>query len=89
MRPDDLDPYWTVYQVEPPEPSGEIIADFNQAVVLNEARWLADNVPPNGVAELLTVWTVKDPSRLGSTIPYVGHPDTNLFVHIKCDINFA
>lgn len=83
MRPDDLDPFWTNYQLAIPDlTDGEIIADLGGALELNEARWLADAVPPNGVAELLTIWTVANPAQLGSTIPYVGYPDTNLFVHV-------
>ncbi len=82
MRPDDLDPFWTTYELEPWPVSGEPLATLDNAITLNEARWLAETVPPNGVAELLTVWTVVDPTNLGSTIPYVGHPDTNLFVHV-------
>ncbi len=82
MRPDDLDPYWTRYNLRRPIDQAGLIADFNGAITLNEARWLAETVPPNGVAELLTVWTVVDPNRLGATIPYVGLADTNLFVHV-------
>lgn len=83
MRPDDLDPFWTHYQLSVPESANhEALANLGDAIELNSARWLAETVPSNGVAELLTTWTVLDPKNLGNTIPYVGHPDTNIFVHI-------
>ncbi|MFT7584185.1 MAG: hypothetical protein ACI9EW_000600 [Cellvibrionaceae bacterium] len=82
IRPDDLDRFWTAYTLTGWEDTETAIGNFNQAIELNEVRWLADAVPPNGVAELLTVWTVLDPTKLGSTIPYVGYPEPNVFVHI-------
>lgn len=82
MRPDDLDRFWAAYQLAIPHDPEQDLANFNQAIVLNNSYWLADTVSPNGVAELVTEWAVLDPTRLGSPIPYVGYPDTNMFVHI-------
>ncbi|MEM8861128.1 MAG: hypothetical protein AAGD96_22620 [Chloroflexota bacterium] len=82
MRPDDLDPSWSHVTLQATDVEAGQLANFNQAIVLQKAEWLAEGVSPNGVAELYTEWAVLDPTKLGGTIPYVGYPDTNMFVHI-------
>ncbi|MCB8943968.1 MAG: hypothetical protein H6658_09455, partial [Ardenticatenaceae bacterium] len=56
--------------------------NFNHAVTLRQARWLADTTPPGGVAELLTIWQVADPTRLGPLVPPAGATDAKLFTHV-------
>ncbi|MCB9430897.1 MAG: glycosyltransferase family 39 protein [Ardenticatenaceae bacterium] len=90
LRPTDLDPSFTVYQLSDsrPEwlqdlPTGG--ANFNNAITLLRAVWLASTTPPGGVAELLTVWRVADPSRIAPAIPPAYAPEAKLFTHVLRD----
>ncbi len=93
LRPDDLDPRFTVYQIangpaqalldwaqrdEPP-------VDFNGAAELIGARWLAEAARPGETAELLTVWRVLDPGRAGPVAPPSFTTGAALFAHVLDD----
>jgi 4-amino-4-deoxy-L-arabinose transferase-like glycosyltransferase len=86
LRPDDLDPGFTLHDVD----SGAIVrawdaadaVNFGAAVRLLEARWLDSVVTPGATAELLTVWQVNDPARLGPIHPPAYTTETAVFVHL-------
>ncbi|MFO7536482.1 MAG: glycosyltransferase family 39 protein, partial [Chloroflexota bacterium] len=86
LRPHDLDPYFVHYALQPlPDAwltSDRPLADFNGAVDLMAARWLADETPPGGVAHLLTIWRVVDPAQVGPLVPPAHTTDVALFVHV-------
>ena len=90
LRSDDLDPSFTIYQLDSTElqnwldqPNMDI--NFNGAITLRQARWLAETAPPGGVAELLTVWQVTDPSRMGPRVLPADATDAKLFTHVLAD----
>ena len=86
LRSDDLDPGFTLYDGD----SGAIVrawdaadaVNFGDAVRLLEARWLDPVVTPGATAELLTVWQVNDPARLGPIHPPAYTTETAVFVHL-------
>jgi 4-amino-4-deoxy-L-arabinose transferase-like glycosyltransferase len=91
LRPDDLDPYFVHYALRPlPDhwltPETPPLANFNDAVELRAARWLADETPPGDVAQLLTIWRVTDPARVGPIVPPAYTSDVALFVHVLDDV---
>ena len=86
LRSDDLDPGFTLHDVN----SGAIVrawgaadaVNFGDAVRLLEARWLNSVVTPGATAELLTVWQVNNPARLGPIHPPAYTTETAVFVHL-------
>ncbi len=90
LRPNDLDPFFTIYHLQiPPSPEtgffisgqdGEV--NFNDAIQLRDSYWSADSYKPGDLAELTTVWRVADPARLGVAHPPALKTDLNLFTHI-------
>lgn len=90
LRPDDLDPRFTVYQIDSGAARSLVRwaslngppADFNGAVELLGARWLAESVRPGQTAELLTVWRVLDPARAGPVVPPSFTTDAVMFTHV-------
>jgi hypothetical protein len=90
MRPDDLDPRFTIYQIAEGQARALVrwasldgpAADFNGAVQLVGARWLQESVRPGDMAELLTVWQVGDPARAGPVAPPSFTTDAVLFTHV-------
>ncbi|MEZ4510516.1 MAG: glycosyltransferase family 39 protein [Chloroflexota bacterium] len=90
LRPTDLDPSFTVYELNSTRPDWlqNLPADgpnFNNAVTLLRATWLAPATSPGGVAELLTAWRVADPSRIAPAIPPAYAPEVKLFTHVLRD----
>ncbi|MBP6015252.1 MAG: glycosyltransferase family 39 protein [Candidatus Promineofilum sp.] len=89
LRPDDLDPRFTVYQIDPGQsrallrslPAGPAV-NFNGAIELLGARWLQNSVRPGATAELLTLWRVLDPARAGPVVPPSFTTDAVLFTHV-------
>ena len=79
---DALNPDFTRYRLAAPAAAGDPLANFNDALLLEEARWLAATVPPGGVAELLTRWRVVDPARVGPALLPAGQSDVVLFTHV-------
>jgi 4-amino-4-deoxy-L-arabinose transferase-like glycosyltransferase len=83
LRPDDLDPTFTVYQLKESRASrASQGANFGNALTLLESRWLEARVRPGETAELLTVWRVTDPSRVGPLVPPAFETDVILFTHV-------
>lgn len=83
LRPSDLDPTLTVWHIAPPElDTAAPRANFNDGLELVDAFWLAESTPPSGVAELLTLWRVLDPGRVGSIVTPVFTTEASLFTHI-------
>ncbi len=89
LRPDDLDPRFTVYGID--EDAARALArstlsdapaDFNGAAELIGARWLAESARPGEMAELLTVWRVLDPTRAGPVVPPSFTTDAVMFAHV-------
>jgi len=88
LRPDDLDPRFTVYRLDGDRAAADLAAwavppvDFGGAVELVAARWLAAGVRPGETAELLTAWRVLDPARAGPAGPPTFASDAVLFSHV-------
>lgn len=86
MRPDDLDPAYTIYTLAPDSPAqwevGETAVPFNNAVMLQYAQWQADVYRPGETAELVTVWRVLDPEQVGPVVPPAFTTDVVLFTHV-------
>jgi 4-amino-4-deoxy-L-arabinose transferase-like glycosyltransferase len=85
LHPDDLDPHFTLYQVNA-QPlaswTSDTRVDFNGAVCLIHAQWLATPVDPGETAELLMVWQVQDPARIGPLVPPAFTTDMVMFAHV-------
>ena len=88
MRPDDLDPRFTVYELDGDRAAADLAAwgvppvGFDGAVELVAARWLSASTPPGATAELLTAWRVLDPRRAGPAGPPTFATDAVLFTHV-------
>jgi hypothetical protein len=88
MRPDDLDPRFTIYELDGDRAAADLAAwavppvGFGGAVELVAARWLGDSAPPGATAELLTAWRVLDPTRAGPAAPPTFASDAVLFTHV-------
>lgn len=90
LRPDDLDPGFTVYRLLPDAAEallngpGQLpqTTDFGAAVRLRYAEWLTPDVRPGGTAELLTAWGVLDPMQVGPLVPPAFATDAVLFTHV-------
>jgi len=88
LRPDDLDPRFTVYRLDGDRAAADLTAwavppvDFGGAVELVAARWLGEGVRPGETAELLTAWRVLDPARAGPAAPPTFATDAVLFTHV-------
>ena len=88
MRPDDLDPRFTLYEINGATAAADLAAwavppvVFDGAVELVAAHWLADSARPGTTAELLTAWRVLDPTRAGPAAPPTFATDAVLFSHV-------
>ena len=90
VRPDDLDPRFTLYWIDGPATAAALTAagalpqpvDFGGAVELVAARWLGEATRPGETAELLTVWRVLDPARAGPVAPPTFTTDAVTFAHV-------
>jgi hypothetical protein len=86
LRFNDLDPEFTVFALDTsslPANSQQIpLADFGGAVHLLQAEWLLPQVSPGETAELLTVWQVIDPAKVGPIHPPAYTTDTVFFTHV-------
>lgn len=85
LRPSDLDPAFTFYQLDPtaldPWLASATAVNFGNAVQLEHSHWL-NSVQPGQTAELLTVWRVLDPNQAGTRIPPTDTTDMALFTHV-------
>jgi len=83
LKPNDLDPSFDIYRFGPHRfASLSEQFNFNGGLALIEFFWSAASYTPGDVAELLTVWQVRDPARLGPTRAPTFKTDLNLFTHI-------
>ena len=82
LRPDDLNPSFTVYAMaignfeEPP------IANFNDGAALLHAEWVQPTTSAGGTASLLTVWRVLNPDRIGAASTPLHTTDAVLFTQV-------
>ncbi|MAT98120.1 MAG: hypothetical protein CL608_13320 [Anaerolineaceae bacterium] len=93
MRPDDLDPNFTDYWldaaqlqvwIEEAPTSAALsagVANFNNALTLHHAAWL-NPVAPGETAELLLIWRVTDPDRVGPIVPPAFTTDVVMFTQV-------
>ncbi|HRQ38900.1 MAG TPA: glycosyltransferase family 39 protein [Chloroflexota bacterium] len=91
LRPDDLDPSFTLVELAALEMGDWDMAaspvlsagvNLNDALTLRQAIWLTDAVAPGGVAELLTIWQVQDPARVGPIVPPAFTTDVVMFTQV-------
>jgi hypothetical protein len=57
------------------------VANFNNALTLHHAEWL-NPVAPGETAELLLVWRVNDPARVGQLVPPAFTTDVVMFTQV-------
>lgn len=82
MRQNDLDTAFTYYELTALPPDWldvAPLANFDDAVLLQQAFWLDDAVAEGGTAVLLTVWLVLDPMRIGPLHPATEATNAVLF----------
>jgi 4-amino-4-deoxy-L-arabinose transferase-like glycosyltransferase len=85
LRTGDLDPIFRVYTLEiDSDPSGPSV-NFGDALLLREAHWLRDSTQPGETAELLTLWEVLDPDKVGPQVLPAFETDVVLFTHVLND----
>jgi 4-amino-4-deoxy-L-arabinose transferase-like glycosyltransferase len=86
LRADDLDPGFTVYFLQGADnllsPVTSPLADFGGAIQLLDAKWLSPQVNPGETAELLTIWRVMDPQRIGPVHSPTSTTDVVFFTHL-------
>ncbi len=86
MRPDDLDNAFTLYQLDAAsllqDTAVESAATFANAVELVSSKWLSPTPAPGDTAELLTIWRVVDPQKVGPLHPPAFAREAALFTHI-------
>ncbi|MCA9984608.1 MAG: hypothetical protein KDE59_09950 [Anaerolineales bacterium] len=83
LRPDDTDPGFTSYELQPPAMDYEPVGvTLGAAVTLLGYQWVANPVAPGTVAELASYWQVLDPARVGPPRLPALLPDVNLFTHV-------
>ncbi len=82
LRPDDLDPSFTFYQLTVSEMPADVLADFAGAVQLTAVWWQKNPVSPGETAELLTMWHIQNPQQVGPLIPPTFTTDMVLFTHV-------
>jgi 4-amino-4-deoxy-L-arabinose transferase-like glycosyltransferase len=82
LRPDDLDPSFSRYQLLAPQWPASGSANFGGALELLDARWREESTPPGGTSELITTWQVTDAARVGPIVPPAFETDVVLFTHV-------
>jgi 4-amino-4-deoxy-L-arabinose transferase-like glycosyltransferase len=82
LRPTDLDPSYTHYQLQAPNWSDQPLANFGNAVELLDAYWTNSDVKPGETTNMVTVWRVLDPAQIGPSHPPSNTPDTVFFTQI-------
>ena len=93
LRSDDLDPSFTAYELDATqlrEWAGETavsaglsadVVNFNNALTLHHAEWL-DPVAPGETAELLLIWQVTNPEKVGPIVPPAFTTDVVMFTQL-------
>lgn len=83
LRPDDLDPSFTLVELAALEMGDwDTAVNLSGALTLRQAIWLAESVEPGGMAELLTIWQVQDPTRVGPIVPPAFTTDAVMFTQV-------
>ena len=87
LRPDDLDPSFTVYRLGPvanlpEEDDRAVFGQSEPALTLLGSRWLTGQVQAGETGELLQVWRVDDATAVGPVQAAIGGTDVILFTHI-------
>ena len=83
LRPEDLDPFFTAYEIHLQiDPDPEALTNFNNAILLLEGYWGKGHYRPGDVAEFITEWYVTDPPQLGAIRPPAFKTDLNMFTHV-------
>ena len=85
LRPDDRDPSFTEYWLD----AGQLqawgeetaVANFNNALTLHHAEWL-NPVAPGETAELLLIWRVTDPEKVGPVVSPAFTTDVVMFTQL-------
>lgn len=85
LRPDDLDPTFTDYWLDAAQlqtwAEETTVANFNNALTLHHAEWL-NAATPGETAELLLIWRITDPARVGPMVPPAFTTDVVMFTQI-------
>jgi hypothetical protein len=83
LEPDDLDPFFRIYNLTPGSWDwGAEQINFGDAALLLGARWLATPVQAGGTAEMMTLWQVLDPAKVGPLVPPAFETDVLFFTHV-------
>jgi 4-amino-4-deoxy-L-arabinose transferase-like glycosyltransferase len=83
LQSDDLDPFFNVYALNPTDWAwADQQVNFGDAALLEGARWLAGSVAPGGTAEMMTLWQVLDPAKVGPLVPPAFETDVVFFTHV-------
>lgn len=86
LRPADLDPSFTLYNLTPNTPSTPPNpiepVNFNGAIQLIGTTWSHNPAQPGNVVELFTWWRVLDPGRVGPIVPPSFTTDIVFFTQI-------
>ncbi|MCP4418615.1 MAG: hypothetical protein GY805_18500, partial [Chloroflexi bacterium] len=86
LRPDDLDNSFTDYWLDASQLQNwaekTAVANFNNAITLHHAQWLQTDVAPGETAELLLLWRVNEPERIGPVVPPAFTTDVVIFTQL-------
>ena len=85
-RSNDLDPTFTDYWLDATQlqtwAEQTAVANFNNALTLHHAEWLETAVAPGETAELLLIWRVNNPERVGPIVPPAFTTDVVIFTQL-------
>jgi hypothetical protein len=85
LRPDDLDPSFTVYHITSPGWPVEDGVQFGgdrPALALLDAGWREAGTSPGASAEMVLVWRVLDPAGVGPLQAGIDATDVVFFTHV-------
>jgi 4-amino-4-deoxy-L-arabinose transferase-like glycosyltransferase len=86
LRVNDLDPSFELYNLDSWEWQwSDTPVNFGNAVTLLGARWRSDSVKAGEQAELITIWQVVDPEKVGPVVPPAFETDVVMFTHLLDD----
>lgn len=85
LRQDDLDPGFSIYKLDAAPLDASALAqpvNFGGGISLIDARWAETAVSPGGTAEMITVWEVLDPEKVGPIVPPIYTTNVVLFTQL-------